>query len=90
MTAPKRDPDLKPEFYGLEESAYYLNCSDRLIPLFRKYKLLKSIKFGRHFVYKRSWLDQFAEEWAGYDLSSEHAILSAINEKEWRKKHGYE
>ena len=69
-----------------EQAAEYLRTTTRKISLFRRYKLLKSAKFGKSFVYKRSWLDQFAEQWQGYDLSNEKAVQLAISEKKWRSE----
>ncbi|MBE6108786.1 MAG: hypothetical protein E7194_00030 [Erysipelotrichaceae bacterium] len=81
--------DLKPEYVFQEGAAEYLNTTCRKIALFRKHKLLKAGKLGKNYVYKLSWLDEFMEAWAGYDLSNESKIISAIAEREWRMKHGY-
>ncbi len=86
----ERPEDLNPEYMTLQEAAHYIRASERKIPLFRKYGMLKFTRFGRSFVYKKSWCDDFSEEWAGYDLGNERKIQAAIAEKAWRKKHGYE
>lgn len=80
--------DLAPGYYYDEESARYLKTTTRKISLYRRYKLLKYAKFGKAYVYRKEWLDQFAEEWAGYDLSNESKVRLAIQEKEWRAAHG--
>lgn len=85
-----RDPDLSPEYLMKEEAASYLCCTCRKISLFRQHQMLKYAKFGRHYVYKKTWLDDFAEEWAGYDLSNEYEIIRSIHEKERKKRLGYE
>lgn len=81
--------DLKPEYLLLEDAAAYLNTTSRKIALFRKYGLLRACKFGKNYCYKRSWLDDFADAWANFDLSNESKIQLAISEKQWREKHGY-
>lgn len=81
--------DLKPEYMLIEDAAEYLRTTQKKIALFRKLGLLRSAKWGKCYVYRRAWLDEFAESWAGYDLSNEEKILEAMNEKDWREKHGY-
>lgn len=80
--------DLKPGYWFASEAAVYLNSTERKISLYRRYGLLKYAKFGKNFVYRQSWLDDFAEAWSGYDLSNEQKVKCAIAEKKWRKAHG--
>lgn len=79
--------DLSPGYHFAPESAKYLNTTTRKVSLYRRYNLLKFAKFGKSYVYRKEWLDEFAEEWAGYDLSSEEKVKLAIREKEWRTAH---
>ena len=79
--------DLKRGYLFGDEAAKYLRCGKRKVALFRKYGLLKSCKYGKNYVYKVSWLDEFSEEWAGTDLSNEAKIRLAINSRAWREKH---
>ena len=79
--------DLKPGYFYAPESARYLNTTTRKISLYRRYNLLKFAKFGKNYVYRKEWLDEFAETWAGYDLSNESKVKLAIREKEWRTAH---
>lgn len=83
----ERTEDLKPEYLLLKEAAAYLRTTERKIAMFRRLGLLQAVKFGKAYVYKAEWLDNFARDWSGYDLSSESKILAAINEKNWRNKH---
>ena len=88
MTVFKERPaDLKPEYFFADEASQYLKTTKPKIAMYRKYGLLKYAKFGKNFVYKKSWLDDFAEEWSGYDLSNEAKIRLAINAKKWRSKY---
>lgn len=80
-------PDLVPGYWFAEQSARYLNTTERKISLYRRCGLLKFAKFGKNYVYRKEWLDQFAESWAGYDLSNESKVKLAIREKEWRAAH---
>lgn len=84
----RRDPDLKKEYLEGDEAAKYLRMSPRKLPILRKYKMLKYAKFGRSFVYRREWLDQFAEQYAGYDLSNEQLISTAAAVRAWEVSHG--
>lgn len=85
-----KEEDLMPEYMFAPESAKYLKTTTVKIALFRKYGLLKWSKLGKNFCYKREWLDQFMNEWSGYDLSNERAIKLAVNSKKWKVSHGYE
>ncbi len=80
--------DLKPGYWFAEYAAMYLNTTTRKISLYRKYGLLRFAKFGKNYVYKKEWLDEFADTWAGYDLSNESKVKLAIREREWRTAHG--
>lgn len=80
--------DLNQEYMQGKPAAMYLHSTERKISLYRRYGLLKYAKLGKNFVYKRSWLDQFMEEWAGVDLSSEEKVRLAVNSRKWRQQHG--
>ena len=83
----KNADDLRPEYMFQEDAGAYLNTTGRKIAMYRKHGLLKSCKFGHNYVYRRAWLDAFAEEWSGYDLSNEEKVIQAISAKSWRRKH---
>ena len=84
------DPELVPGYWFGDRSALYLNTTERKISLYRRHGLLKFAKFGKNYVYRKEWLDEFAESWAGYDLSNEDKVKLAIREKDWRAAHGME
>ena len=86
-TAIDKREDLKPEYMFAADAAEYLRTTTKKIALFRQNNLVKYSKFGKNFVYKKSWLDTFSEEWAGYDLSNEERIRHSISEKAWRETH---
>lgn len=79
--------DLVPGYMFAEEAAAYVKTTTRKISLYRRNGLLKAGKLGKNYVYRKEWLDEFMEAWAGYDLSNEEAVKLAIREKEWRMKH---
>lgn len=79
--------ELNNEYVYQKDASQYLRCTERKIALYRKYGLLKSGKLGKNYVYKKSWLDSFMEEWSGFDLSNEEKIKLAIHSKEWHKNH---
>lgn len=87
MNNEKDKSDLMPGFMFEEEARDYMRASRRALPLWRKLGILKALKHGRSYVYRREWLDSFADEWRGYDLSNETAVLASIALKEWRNKH---
>ena len=79
--------DVAPDYmYGAEASKYLLT-TERKLSLYRRYGLLKYSKLGKHYVYRRQWLDEFMENWSGYDLSNEDKVKLAINGKKWREAH---
>ena len=75
------------EYLFAEEASQYLKTTERKISLYRRRGLLRFGKLGKNYVYRREWLDQFMEEWEGFDLSNEKQIALAIKSKEWRRKH---
>ena len=79
--------ELMPEFMFADEASEYLCTTERKISLYRRYGLLKWSRLGKNYVYKKSWLDAFMEEWAGFDLSNEQAVRLAINAKKWKESH---
>lgn len=83
----RKHADLVPGYMFVEEAAAYLRTTTRKISLFRRLGLMRFGKYGKNYVFRKEWLDQFAEEWEGYDLSNEEAVKLAIREKEWRMKH---
>ena len=76
--------DLKQEYMLAEEAAEYLRTTTRKLALFRKNHLVKYSKFGKKFVYKKSWLDSFLKN--GLDMISamkiEYFVLSVRNHGE--------
>ena len=79
--------DLDKNYLFKDESAKYLRTTERKISLYIRYGLLKYTKFGKNYVIKKEWLDEFAEQWSGYDLSNERKIRASINAKRWKEKH---
>lgn len=75
-------------FFNQQEAAEYLHTTDRKIGLYRRNKLIKYAKLGKNFLYKKEWLDQFIEDWQGYDLSNKEKMLNSIALREWRATHG--
>lgn len=79
--------DLKSEYMFQKDAALYLHCTQRKIALYRKYGMLKCAKLGKNYVYKKSWLDDFMEQWSNTDLSNETKIRLAINARKWHETH---
>ena len=80
---------MEKEYYTQAEAAEYLQTTGRKIGLYRKYKLIKYAKLGKKYLYKKAWLDEFMEDWSGYDLSNLDKIYTALALKEWRtNRHG--
>lgn len=82
-----RNPDLMPGYMFKPEAAKYLLTTERKISLYVKYGLLRYAKFGKNYVFRKEWLDQFAEDWTGYDLSNEEKIRYSINARRWKGTH---
>ena len=80
--------NLVPGYMFAPAAAEYICTTERTIGLFRRYKLLKAGKLGKNYVYRKEWLDEFMETWAGYDLSNETAVKLAVKEKEGKQKRG--
>ena len=68
------------------EVARILGTTTRKIGLYTQFNLIKSIRIGREYQYKSSWVSDFLETWQGYDLRDEHKIRVAIKLKEREKQ----
>ena len=79
--------DMLPEYLTRDEAGDYLQVDGRKIDMFRKNGLLRFGRLGRNYIYKKTWLDDFMEEWSGYDLSSEDNIRLSIKSRNWRDTH---
>ena len=88
VTVPVPKEDDSAETMTSEDASAYLGTTSRNLALLRKYNLVKFAKCGKRFMYRKDWLNQFLDEWVGYDLSSEGNIKLAINGKKWKEKHG--
>ena len=71
------------------EVAGFLGTTSRKVGLYDSFGMIKSIRIGREYQYRLSWVYDFLEEWSGYDLRDEHKIRVAIKLKE-REKNGNE
>lgn len=79
--------EMFPEYMFAEDASKYLLTTSRKLALYRKYQLIKFSKLGKNYIYKRGWLDQFMEDWNGYDMSNEEAVKQSIREKQWKATH---
>lgn len=78
--------DIIEEYMFADQASVYLKTTERKISLYRRQGLLRFSKLGKNYIYRKEWLDDFMEAWAGYDLSNEKQIALAIKSKEWRQK----
>ena len=76
-----------PQYMDSKDASQYLRIPIRKLNLYRSEGLIKSIRCGKGYCYRREWLDQFMENFAGYDISNRTKIRAAINEQKWRKSH---
>ncbi len=79
--------DVSQEYFSRDEAGEYLQVDGRKIDSFRKAGLLRYGRLGRNYIYRKCWLDDFMEEWAGYDLSSDENIKLSIQARNWRNTH---
>lgn len=75
------------EYVFGDQASKYLKTTERKISLYRRHGLLKFSKLGKNYIYRKEWLDDFMESWAGYDLSNEKQIALSIKAKQWRQNH---
>ena len=71
--------DLVPGYMTGKPASEYLGTTERKVALYRQCGLLRWAKLGKQFVYRREWLDEFMETWAGYDMSNREKIAFSIN-----------
>lgn len=80
-------PAVQPQYMDSEKASQYLCIPIRKLNLYRSEGLIKAVRCGKGYLYRQSWLDQFMEDFAGYDVSNREKIRQAINEKKWRAAH---
>ena len=73
---------LLPEYLDKYQAAEYGRTTTKTLALFRKYGLIKYVKVGQEFIYKKSWIDEFMETWAGYDMSNPEKIRASMKERQ--------
>lgn len=78
---------IPPQYMDSEEASEYLRIPIRKLNLYRSEGLIKAVRCGKGYLYRQTWLDQFMEDFAGYDVSNTEKIRLAINEKKWRLTH---
>lgn len=65
------------EYLNAEEAAQILRCSTRKIGELRSGGLLKGLRIGKSYIYRRREIDRFFDEYAGFDLGNESKIRLA-------------
>lgn len=78
---------IPPQYMDSEEASNYLRIPIRKLNLYRSEGLIKAVRCGKGYLYRQTWLDQFMEDYAGYDVSNAEKIRLAVNEKKWRSAH---
>jgi hypothetical protein len=78
---------VQPQYMDSEKASHYLSIPIRKLNLYRSEGLIKAVRCGKGYLYRQSWLDDFMEEYAGYDISNRDKIRAAVNEKRWRMSH---
>lgn len=64
-----------------KEVAERLHCPVRKVNLLRKYGIIKSVRFGKGYSFREEWISEMLENWSGYDLSNENAIIASVQRK---------
>jgi hypothetical protein len=71
--------------YTTHELAEAFHTHDNQISMWRQCKALKGIKKGKEYIYSKNEVDQFLEDFTGFDLSNENKTLKAVHEVYLRK-----
>lgn len=80
--------DLMPGYLDSEEASVYLRSPKRKLGLLIKHGLLRYAKLGKGYIFRKEWLDDFMENWSGYDLGTEEKIIFAKSSRSWEERHG--
>ena len=75
-----------PEVMSRSQASRYSGIPERKIGLYQRYGLIKAVRTGKGFTYRKVWIDQFLEEWADYDMSSVENVVASIALKRAREK----
>lgn len=65
------------DYLTAEEAAQILRCSTRKIGELRSGGLLRGLRIGKAYIYKRAEIDRFFDEYAGWDLGNTAKIRLA-------------
>lgn len=65
-------------YWKTEDVAHEIGCNREFVGWLRKYGILKAVKFGKRWMYRKTDVDKIWDEFDGYDLSNESAIKSAV------------
>ncbi|WP_105303076.1 helix-turn-helix domain-containing protein [Anaerolactibacter massiliensis] len=65
------------EYLNAEEAAQILRCSTRKIGELRSGGLLKGLRIGKAYIYRKRDIDMFFDLYAGYDLGNASKIRLA-------------
>ena len=88
MESNNRSEDLMPGYMDSETASRYSTFTKRKLGLFIKYDMLKFAKVGKGYIFRKEWLDEFMEEWNGWDLGTEEKIRFAVESRKWNERHG--
>lgn len=64
-----------------DEVAEIINSTRQHVLVLKDVGILKSIKTGKNYMFSQKEIEQFQEEYAGYDVSNRLKALNAYNEK---------
>lgn len=81
-------PDVKEnslKMLSQKEVAEILNVSKDQVAMLREYKIIKSIKTGKNYMFSQESIKQFQKEYAGYDVSNKMKALKAFEEVQKKK-----
>jgi hypothetical protein len=65
------------EYVTASEAAKILRCSTRKIGELRTGGLIRGMRIGKSYIYRRREIDRFFDEYAGFDLGNESKIRLA-------------
>lgn len=63
-----------------KQAATYIGMKPRNLAIWRKAGIVKFVKCGKAYFYRREWLDEVMNRFIGYDISNPDSIALAIEE----------
>lgn len=68
---------INPGYLAAEQAAAYVGMKPRNLAVWRKAGIIKFVKAGKRYFYRREWVEETMNRFIGYDISNVESIKAA-------------